>query len=135
MSCLICRQSLAQHQQRHRNVQPAGVGPSRRAYLFTFTFFTFKMCRANTRLYIMYRVAHTPVGDPWTHWLTLRSAPLGGPSGSHAWTYIPISTSHDAYKVSFLTRTIIAWNQLPSIIIVAPSFGGAFRSRLITSKP
>ena len=52
-------------------------------------------------------------------------------SGPHAWKYIPISTSHDAYKLSFLPRTIIAWNQLPSIIITAPSLD-AFRSRLIT---
>ena len=51
-----------------------------------------------------------------------------------AWKYIPISTSHDAYKFSFLPRTIIAWNQLPSIIITAPSLD-AFRSRLITSQP
>ena len=54
--------------------------------------------------------------------------------GSHAWKYIPISTSHDAYKFSFIPRTIIAWNQLPSIIIDAPSLD-AFRSRLITSQP
>ena len=27
--------------------------------------------RANTRLCMMYRVAHMPVGDPWTPWLTL----------------------------------------------------------------
>ena len=57
----------------------------------------------------------------------------------HAWKYIPISTSHDAYKFSFLPCTIIAWNQLPSIMIVmiiitAPSLE-AFRSRLITSQP
>ena len=56
----------------------------------------------------------------------------------HAWKYILISTSHDAYKLSFLPRTIIAWNQLPSImimiIITAPSLE-AFRSRLITSQP
>ena len=26
--------------------------------------------RANTRLCMMHRVAHTPVGDPWTPWLT-----------------------------------------------------------------
>ena len=43
--------------------------------------------------------------------------------------YIPISTSHDGFNFSFLPRTIIAWNQLPSIIIVAPSLD-AFRSRL-----
>ena len=36
---------------------------------------------------------------------------------------IPISTSHDTYKLSFLPRTIIVWNQLPSIIITAPSLG------------
>ena len=87
--------------------------------------------RANTRLCMMYRVAHTPVGDPWTPWLTFVQRTT---RGSHAWKYIPISTSHDAYKFSFLPRTIIAWNQLPSIIITAPSLD-AFRSRLITSQP
>ena len=87
--------------------------------------------RANTRLCMMYRVAHTPVGDPWTPWLTFAQRTT---RGSHAWKYIPISTSHDAYKLSFLPRTIIAWNQLPSIIITAPSLD-AFRSRLITSQP
>ena len=87
--------------------------------------------RANTRLCMMYRVAHTPVGDPWTPWLTFAQRTT---RGSHAWKYIPISTSHDAYKFSFLPRTIIAWNQLPSIIITAPSID-AFRSRLITSQP
>ena len=78
-----------------------------------------------------YRVAHTPVGDPWTPWLTFAQRTT---RGSHAWKYIPISTSHDAYKLSFLPRTIIAWNQLPSIIIDAPSLD-AFRSRLVTSQP
>ena len=68
--------------------------------------------RANTRLCMMYRVAHTPVGDPWTPWLTFAQRTT---RGSHAWKYIPISTSHDAYNFSFLPRTIIAWNQLPSI--------------------
>ena len=87
--------------------------------------------RANTRLYMMYRVAHTPVGDPYTPWLTFAQHTT---RGSHAWKYIPISTSYDAYKLSFLPRTIIAWNQLPSIIITAPSIE-AFRSRVITSQP
>ena len=87
--------------------------------------------RANTRLCMMYRVAHTPVGDPWMPWLTFAQRTT---RGSHAWKYFPISTSHDAYKLSFLPHTIIAWNQLPSIIIDAPSLG-AFRSRLITSQP
>ena len=89
------------------------------------------MRRANTCLCMMYRVAHTPVGDHWTPWLTFAQRTT---RGSHAWKYIPISTSHDAYKFSFLPRTIIAWNQLPSIIITAPSLE-AFRSRLITSQP
>ena len=80
--------------------------------------------RANTRLCMMYRVAHTPVGDPWTPWLTFAQRTT---RGSHAWKYIPISTSHDAYKLSFLPRTIIVWNQLPSIIVAAPSID-AFRS-------
>ena len=83
----------------------------------------------------MYRVAHTPVGNHWTPWLTFAQSTT---RGSHAWKYIPISTSHDAYKFSFLPRivprTVIAWNQLPSIVIAAPSLD-AFRSRLITSQP
>ena len=87
--------------------------------------------RANTRPCMMYRVAHTPVGDPWTAWLTFAQRTT---RGSHEWKYIPISTSHDAYKFSFLPRTIIAWNQLPSIIITAPSLE-AYRSILITSQP
>ena len=87
--------------------------------------------RTNTRLCMMYRVAHTPVGDSWTPWLTFAQHTT---QGSHAWNYIPISTSHDAYKFSFLPRTTIAWNQLPSVIITAPSLD-AFRSRLITSQP
>ena len=85
--------------------------------------------RANTRLCMMYRVAHTPVGDPWTPWQTFAQH-----TTLHACKYIPISTSHDAYKFSFLPCTIIAWNQLPSIIITDPSLD-AFRSRLITSQP
>ena len=63
--------------------------------------------------------------------LSIRAPPGGVPCVE---IYIPISTSHDAYKFSFLPRTIIAWNQLPSIIITAPSLE-AFRSRLITSQP
>ena len=83
--------------------------------------------RANTCLCMMYMVAHTPVGDPWTPWLTFAQRKTWG---SHAWKYIPISTSHDAYKFSFLPCTITAWN----IIIAGPSLE-AFRSRLITSQP
>ena len=87
--------------------------------------------RANTRLCMIYGVAHTPVGDLWSPWLTFAQRTT---RGSHAWKYIQISTSHDAYKLSFLPHTIIAWNQLPSIIVAAPSLD-AFRSRLITSQP
>ena len=87
--------------------------------------------RANTRPCMMYRVAQTPVEDPWTPWLTFAQRTT---RGSHAWKYIPISTSHDAYKFSFLPCTIIAWNQLPSIIIAAPSLE-AFCWRPITSQP
>ena len=69
--------------------------------------------RANMRLCMMYRVAHTPVGDPWTPWLTFAQRTTLG-AGSHAWKYIPMATSHDTYKFSFLPRTIIAWtNCLP----------------------
>ena len=111
-------QLLAQYQQRHRNAQRAGVGPSAHR-------------RANTRLCMMYRVAHTPVGNPWTPWLTFTQRTTRGSQPSHAWKYIPISTSHDAYKFSFLPH-LIAWNQLPSI--TTPSLE-AFRSRLITLHP
>ena len=45
-------QPLAQYQQRHRNAQPAGVGPSALAT---------RRANSNTRLCMMYRVAHTPV--------------------------------------------------------------------------
>ena len=72
--------------------------------------------RAKARLCMMYRVAHTPVGDPWTPWLAdIRAAPHSGVPCVEI--CIPISTSH-AHKLSFLPRTIIAWNQLPSIMII-----------------
>ena len=112
-------QPLAQYQQRHRMLSQLEWVPRATP-------------RANTRMMcMMYRVAHTPVGDPWTPWLTFGQRTT---RGSHAWTYIPISTSHDAYTLSFLPRKIIAWNQLPSNITTAPSLE-AFRSRLISSQP
>ena len=69
------------------------------------------MRRANTRFCMIYRVARTPVG----HRADIRAAHH---SGSQAWKYIPISTSYDDYKLSFLPRTIIAsGNQLPYLFI------------------
>ena len=38
--------------------------------------------RANTRQCMIYRVAHTPVGDPYTPWLTFAQRTT---RGSHAW--------------------------------------------------
>ena len=112
-------------------LQPQALTSSVTGMLIQLEWVPLATRRANTRLCMMYRVAHTPVGDPWTPWLTFAQRTT---RGSHAWKYIPISTSHDAYKFPFLPRTIIAWNQLPSIIIAAPSLD-AFRSRLITSQP
>ena len=85
--------------------------------------------RANIRMCMMYRVAHTPVSDPWTPCLTFvqrttQGAPCmcmqilflttqnisdiraahhsGGPMHGY------ISTRHDACKFSFLPHRIIA---------------------------
>ena len=90
--------------------------------------------RANTRLCMMYRVAHTPVGDPWTPWLTFAQRTT---RGSHAWKYIPISTSHDAYKFSFLPRTIIAWNLncLPLSSLLQVSTHSVRDSSLVSHNP
>ena len=43
--------------------------------------------RRNMRLCMMYKIAHTVVGDPWTEWLTTTKRVT---RGFHAWKYIPI---------------------------------------------
>ena len=60
--------------------------------------------RRNMRLCMMYKIAHTVVGDPWTEWLTTTKRVT---RGFHAWKYIPIYSQHNIYKFSFLPRTII----------------------------
>ena len=50
-------------------------------------FATLIRCRANTRLRMMYRVAHTLAVDPWTPWLTF-AQPQRTTRGSHVWKYI-----------------------------------------------
>ena len=57
----------------------------------------------NMRLCMMYKIAHTVVGEPWTEWLTTTKRVT---RGFHAWKYIPIYSQHNIYKFSFLPRTI-----------------------------
>ena len=63
--------------------------------------------RANTRLCMMYRVAHTPVGDPWTPWLTFEQRTT---RGSHAWKYIPISTLLQVSTHSVRDSSLVSHN-------------------------
>ena len=51
--------------------------------------------RRNMRLCMMYKIAHTVVGDPWTEWLTTTKRVT---RGFHAWKYIPIYSQHNIYK-------------------------------------
>ena len=53
--------------------------------------------RRNMRLCMMYKIAHTVVGDPWTEWLTTSKRVT---RGFHAWKYIPIYSHHNIYKFS-----------------------------------
>ena len=55
--------------------------------------------RRNMRLCMMYKIAHTVVGDPWTEWLTTSKRVT---RGFRAWKYIPIYSQHNIYKFSFL---------------------------------
>ena len=73
--------------------------------------------RRNMRLCMMYKIAHTVVGDPWTEWLTTSKRVT---RGFHAWKYIPIYSHHNIYKFSFLPRTIIDWNSLSPPQLTAP---------------
>ena len=57
--------------------------------------------RRNMRLCMMYKIAHTVVGDPWTEWLTTTKRVT---RGFHAWKNSTVNTT---YKFSFLPRTII----------------------------
>ena len=43
------------------------------------------------RLCMMYKIAHTVVGDPWAEWLTTTKRVT---RGFHAWKYIPIYSQH-----------------------------------------
>ena len=82
--------------------------------------------RRNMRLCMMYKIAHTVVGDPWTEWLTTTKRVT---RGFHAWKYIPIYNQHIIYKFSFLPRTIIDWNTLSPHSVDSPSID-TFRARI-----
>ena len=47
--------------------------------------------RRNMRLCMMYKIAHTVVGDPWAEWLTRTKRVT---RGFHAWKCIPIYSQH-----------------------------------------
>ena len=64
--------------------------------------------RRNMRLCMMYKIAHTVVGDPWAEWLTTAKRLT---REFHAWKYVPIYSQHNIYKFSFIPRTIIDWNR------------------------
>ena len=82
--------------------------------------------RRNMRLCMMYKIAHTVVGDPWTEWMTTSKRVT---RGFHAWKYIPIYSHHNIYKFSFLPRTIIDWNSLSPHSVDSPSID-TFRARI-----
>ena len=82
--------------------------------------------RRNMRLCMMYKIAHTAVGDPWAEWLTTTKRVT---RGFHAWKYIPIYSQHNIYKFSFLPRTIIDWNILSPHSVDSPSID-TFRARI-----
>ena len=82
--------------------------------------------RRNMRLCMMYKIAHTAVGDPWAEWLTTTKQVT---RGFHAWKYIPIYSQHNIYKFSFLPRTIIDWNILSPHSVDSPSID-TFRARI-----
>ena len=82
--------------------------------------------RQNSRLCAFYKLTHTAAGDPWAQWL-----PAGHQTtrGSHAWKYIPIQTTNNIYKLSFLPCTIIVWNRLPCTLVASLSLN-AFHAGL-----
>ena len=82
--------------------------------------------RQNSRLCAFYKLTHTAAGDPWAQWLTAGHQTT---RGSHAWKYIPIQTTNNIYKLSFLPCTIIVWNRLPCTLVAGPSLN-AFRAGL-----
>ena len=82
--------------------------------------------RRNMRLCMMYKIAHTAVGDPWAEWLTTSKRVT---RGFHDWKYIPIYSQHNIYKFSFLPRTIIDWNILSPHSVDSPSID-TFRARI-----
>ena len=99
-------QPIPQHKQRHWDGRPPGLGAARHAET------------QHMRLCMMYKIAHTVVGDPWTEWLTTSKRVT---RGFHAWKYIPIYSHHNIYKFSFLPRTIIDWNSLSPHSVDSPS--------------
>ena len=48
---------------------------------------------------------------------------------NHNLTHIPILTTKDVYRYSFLPNTIMSWNALPASVVAAPSID-AFRSKV-----
>ena len=110
--------SINNYIQRHRNAQEAGVSPSSEAYS-----------------------QHTPVHDvkscsntgrrPLDYLADIRVSHHSGIPCVEIYSNINITRR---LQISFLSCTIIAWNQLPSIIIAAPSID-AFRSRHTANLP
>ena len=80
--------------------------------------------RQNSRLCALYKLTYTAAGDPWAQWLTAGHQTT---RRSHAWKYIPIQTTNNIYKLSFLPCTIIVWNRLPCTLVASPSLN-AFRA-------
>ena len=76
--------------------------------------------RRNMRLCMMYKIAHTVVGNPWTERLTTTKRVSRG---------FPIYSQHNIYKFSFLSRTIIDWNSLSPHSVDSPSID-TFRARI-----
>ena len=57
--------------------------------------------RRNMRLCMLYTIAHTVVGDPWTEWLTTTKRVT---RGFHAWKYIPIYSQHSVFCLGRFRR-------------------------------
>ena len=82
------------------------------------------MRRANTRLCMMYRVAHTPVGDPWTPWLTFAQRTT---RGSHAWKTWSIYDNGRQLVLDRLLWCVVRKRIYRHRVMLIPNF----RSRLI----
>ena len=83
-----------------------------------------------TRLSMMYRIAHQQVDIPAEQYL----APLNNRTRGHNARFRQIPTSFTGYQQSFLPRTIILWNQLPQEA-VSQSTLEAFQIQLATLTP